>query len=80
MPLYEYACSKHGKFEVYKSVKAFSRFHHCPECGSGAKLLFSKLGKHIVDFTAGWNGGAGQYFNTKKDRETWMREHNAVRA
>ena len=80
MPFYEYKCPRHGIYESYKSVKQFSQWEHCPKCGEGAKLVFSKLAKHIVDFTAGWNGGAGKNFNSKKERETWMREHNAVRA
>ncbi len=80
MPVYSHKCPKHGVFENLISVKQFSRKAKCPECGTSSPLVFSKIGKHIVDFTAGWNGGAGRYFNSKKDRETWMREKNMVRA
>jgi putative FmdB family regulatory protein len=80
MPIYEYYCPRHGRYDHYKSVKQFSKTDHCPECGKLSQLVFSKPGKHIVDFTAGWNGGAGKTFESKTDRETWMREHNAVRA
>ena len=80
MPFYEHKCPKHGVFEHYTSVKQFTKSRECPDCGAASPLVFSKLGKHIVDFTAGWNGGAGKVFNSKKDRETWMREKNMVRA
>jgi hypothetical protein len=79
-PVYEYICPKHGRYETYKQLREFSRVDECPDCGASAIFVLSKPGKHIVDFTSGWNGGAGKEFNTKKDREVWMREHNAVRA
>ena len=80
MPVYEHDCPKHGVFEHYTLVKHFTKVRECPECKAPSPLIFSKPGKHIVDFTAGWNGGAGKHFNSKKDRETWMREKNMVRA
>jgi putative FmdB family regulatory protein len=80
MPFFEHRCPKHGVFEHYASIKQFTKVRECPDCGSPSPLIFSKLGKHIVDFTAGWNGGAGKHFDSKKDRETWMREKNMVRA
>ena len=80
MPIYEWTCPDHGVFEELRSVKAFSKTAKCPECGQVSPIKPSKIGKHIMDFTAGWNGGAGKHFNTKKDRETWMREKNMARA
>lgn len=80
MPVYEFTCKDHGVFEEMRSVKAFSRSAQCPECGSASPLKFSKPGRHIMDFISGWNGGAGTYFDTKKDRETWMRSKGMARA
>lgn len=40
MPLYEYECLRHGKFEEFQSMMAEHRAN-CPECGGIAQRIFS---------------------------------------
>lgn len=76
MAIYLYDCPVHGQFEEMRSITRFSRAIACPQCKKRSRLVIVAPAKHRVDFTAGWNGGAGRYFDTKRERDTWMREKN----
>ena len=72
MPIYEWACKTHGVFDGFESVQNASRPAICPKCGRASPRIMSRIGKHVVDFQSGWDPGAGQYFDRKKDRENWV--------
>lgn len=40
MPLYEYECSEHGRFEVRQPMFS-EHVSVCPECGAEARRIFS---------------------------------------
>lgn len=67
MPYFDVACAKHGRQEVFGSVPT-----GCPLCGSKVKRLWSNPPKIVVDFTSGWDMGAGRYFDTKRARDNWV--------
>lgn len=79
MPIYEYECEDHGIFSEFHHTMDIEHFLPCPICGKKSKKIISKPGKHIVDFRPGWNAGAGQYFDKKEERETWIHESGSVR-
>ena len=39
MPLYDYLCEKHGKFEDFNSVEDYQKDSKCPKCGQKSKKL-----------------------------------------
>ena len=41
MPVYEYECDAHGKFETFNRVVNVSSTHPCPECGAESRMLIS---------------------------------------
>ena len=41
MPLYEFQCLEHGKFEKLKPMSKCSDDESCPECGKMASKIFS---------------------------------------
>jgi len=78
MPIYEYECIKHGKFEEYQSITA-GKSLNCPECGMGCKRVFSAPAKAIFDFRPGWDEGAGRHFGSSKERNNWLTESGSER-
>jgi len=49
MPIYEYECSKHGRFEMLQSMMAEHK-SNCPECGEMAQRIFSQsIGIRIIN-------------------------------
>jgi len=79
VPIYAFDCKAHGRFEDLLSVKELHGSRPCPKCNKPAKWAPSVPARHVVDFIPGWNGGAGKCFDTKKDREIWMRESGSRR-
>jgi hypothetical protein len=65
MPYFDVLCPTHGKQEVFGSVG-------CPLCSDPVKRLWSNPPKIVVDFTAGWDPGAGRVFSTKRERDNWV--------
>jgi hypothetical protein len=76
MPLIDVECPVHGKVETYQHVGAENR---CPECGAASKRLWTAGPRTVVDFRDGWDPGAGKYFSTKSERESWIRESGSRR-
>lgn len=79
MAIYAFTCPVHGDFEEIRPINKFSRSAKCPECGKASAFHISPVGKPMVDFTEGWNGGAGKFFGRKVERDNWMRENNMER-
>jgi hypothetical protein len=77
VPLYPYRCPTCGNKDDY--ILEFD--HDDPECcGGKMHLVFSDI--HFgfsIDFTPGWDDGAGRYFDTKTARENWVAENNLRR-
>ena len=76
MPLVEARCKDHGAYEalVLRRDQAV-----CPTCGKEGKTVFNAPATYRMDFRSGCSPGAGKYFATKKQRETWMRSSNSRR-
>ncbi len=72
MPLFDICCDRHGKQEVLSST---SDSLDCPVCGQKAERLYTKGRiKIVMDFTDGWDSGAGRYFATARERNNWVAE------
>lgn len=80
MPTYVFNCTEHGTFEDFRPISKFSRLEKCPECGKLSGLVPSNTQKHRITFEAGYNDSAGKHFYTKRERDTWLREHGSVLA
>lgn len=50
MPLYEYKCPEHGKFEDLRPMAASSIPALCPKCGQMSERVISLVSWHM-----GWN-------------------------
>ena len=76
MPLVESRCRDHGAYEalVLRRDQAV-----CPTCGEAGKTVFNAPATYRVDFRSGWSPGAGEYFDTKRQRENWMVESGSRR-
>jgi hypothetical protein len=73
MPIFDIECKEHGKQEIMSSGTTM----YCPVCEKEAKRLYSiDRMKITVDFTPGWDMGAGKVFNTKMERNNWLAEKN----
>ena len=71
---YEYVCDRHGPFEVWQGMNE-SHVARCPRCQQEARRVFNTI-THSVDFRPGWDAGLGEYVDTKRDRERFMRDKN----
>ncbi len=82
MPLYEFRCTnkdcKVKVFDEFLSVEDIKKGTHCPSCGKKAKRIYSLAGFKF-DFKAGFDAGAGQYFNSARERDTWIDRHGLRR-
>ena len=75
MPLMEYRCPVHGAFtELVSHRTDHYKSHACPECGSDSPRVFTSPAIHVVEFTAGFDRSANQYFDTKRQRDNWLQE------
>ena len=73
MAFYDFFCDECG--QAYEAQQRMMEKHEyeCPACKKPARRIYSAT-FHNVDFRYGWDVGMGQYVDTKKDRETFMRE------
>lgn len=69
MPVYEFICDECGKTtEEYFKADSIGK----PECcGKPMRRIFTNPGMRI-GFRAGYDIGAGKYFDTDKQRHEWM--------
>ena len=78
MPLYEYKCETcERNYEVFQKMDR-KHYYKCPECGKRARRVYAPT-PFKFDFKYGWDAGLGKYVDTKKERETIMREKNLER-
>jgi len=77
MPMYEYECPKHGRYETFMPMKECN-LGICPSCGKVGDRKFSSY--HVyVDFTPGFDHGLNTYVNTKSQRERICEEKGLKR-
>ena len=76
MPLVEAQCRDHGAYAALVLRRAQAV---CPTCGKAGKTVFNAPATYRVDFRSGWSPGAGEYFDTKRQRENWMVESGSRR-
>jgi hypothetical protein len=70
MPLFDIICEEHGKQEVLSSS---SDSLDCPLCKRTPRRLWTKdVMKIVIDFTPGWDMGAGRNFSTRSERDNWV--------
>ena len=77
MPIYEYSCRKHGGYEVFNSM-ADCNNGRCPICGKEGNRRFSSFHTYM-DFIPGFDHGLMADVQTKKQRETLIREKGLAR-
>jgi len=65
-------CGEHAETEFSMSEEYKMDCHHCK---TPMRRLYS-LGHFSIDFKPHFNRGAGQYFDTKKEFNTYLRENN----
>lgn len=74
MPIYEYECPKHGKFEALKSMGE-RYITLCPECGEICSLVMSL--SHFKMYNPFTKDGEGFTSETYNPKEADIRvEHN----
>ena len=74
MPLVEFKCDKCGLFSE-EFCEELPYTATCFHCKGPMRRLFSSA-SFTFDFKAGFNRGAGEYFDTKKEFDTYLRENN----
>lgn len=43
----------------------------CPKCGEDMRRVYTPF-TTVVEFRSGWDMGAGKYFDTKRERDTYL--------
>jgi putative FmdB family regulatory protein len=88
MPIRAFKCDSCGKTvdELYWSK--YPKSIKCPNCEGRATYRFvdthyERWGdrqpkRYKFMFRDGYDPGAGKYFSTQKDRDTWLRETNST--
>jgi hypothetical protein len=76
MPLFDASCPEHGHQEIFSSSHEKLE---CLVCGRRVERRYSSPPSFKADFTYGWDMGAGRYFDTKAQRDNWMREAHVRR-
>lgn len=77
MPIYEYQCKEHGRFE-----KIFLTFDKpdmlpCPKCGQESAKAISRCSIKPDSLWSGvYDAGTGQTFTSASYRERWMKDRN----
>ena len=81
MPLYDLRCTecKVKPFSLVISYDDFDKGVKCPSCGAKAKVVISQSTPFKFDFMAGYDAGAGQYFDSASQRDSYADSHNLRR-
>lgn len=74
MPLREFECPEHGRFEELITGD-YPQHAYCPICNFFAPFVFSSA-TFRVTFQEGWDPGAGKYFDTPRERANFLAENN----
>ena len=72
MPLREYECPDHGRFDRLISGE-YPKTLLCPECNKPARFVFS-IAAFRFDFRYGWDPGAGKGFDSARQRDNYLAE------
>jgi predicted nucleic acid-binding Zn ribbon protein len=77
MALREYVCSECGHRQDELFAEGYPSTVECDECGAPATY---KIGMPVfrIDFRDGFDVGAGAYFNTARERDTYA-DKNGLR-
>ena len=82
MPLYDFRCTnKKCKTEVFDVFIAMADVHNgcaCPDCNKRARRIFDNT-PFQFDFKAGFDSGAGQHFDSAKQRDNYADSHGLRR-
>lgn len=78
MPLYEFQCPKCGSRYEEIFGPNDEKSYKCPTCNVKTNRLYSTF-RTIVDFRSGWDPGLGEYVDTKRQREGFLREKGLYR-
>lgn len=76
MPRFDVLCPEHGVQEVFGRDPDHLG---CPLCSSSVKRVWSRPASFRIDFTEGWDPGAGKNFATKQERDNWVAESGSRR-
>jgi len=78
MPYFDVFCESHGNQEV--QAKDSSQLS-CPVvgCRREVKRMWSAPPTHRMEFRSGFDMGAGEYFNSRRDRENWIAASDSKR-
>ena len=79
MPIHDYQCEKGHKWEEIFGIKDEIVERPCPECGGRGRKIYTSPAVFKVDFRPGWDDGAGEYFNTKRERDTFLDKNDLRR-
>jgi len=77
MPIYEFKCPECEKVVEVFQHSTTQKEEIC-ECGAVMKWKPSGFG-FTFDFKSGWDMGLGEYVDTKKQRDDFVREKGLVR-
>ena len=72
MPLREYSCPRHGRFEELITGE-YPKTYPCPKCNCSSRFLFSSV-YYRFDFRYGWDPGAGKGFDSARQRDNHLAE------
>lgn len=80
MPTYEYYCEICDlRFENSVPMVAWTKFGVCPECGNTHAMQdFGTPPNTVKPLDPYYDAGAGQRFETHKERRDWMKSRDVV--
>ena len=73
MPLYEFTCDICGR--SLTDIYEYDNIQIPKCCKKRMRRVFSPF-RTIIDFRSGWDEGLGRYFNTARERNNYIAEHN----
>ena len=76
---YDYECKNHGIFDLEQRMADDHLEADCPHCGHPAKRKFTPL-RFEFNFWYGYDPGMGEYVDSKKQREEFMRAKGLSKA
>lgn len=81
MPIREYRCTRCGKVQEF--ITGFDQFPKSAKCSCGARARYqfrpTRAFAFNFTFKYGWDPGAGKYFDSKRQRDTYLDRKNLRR-
>jgi len=82
MPLYDFRCTNKKceteVFDIFIASNDVRKGCACPDCNTKARRIYSAA-SFKFDFKAGFDAGAGQHFESAKQRDNYIGSHNLRR-